>query len=117
MSPKTTKKKQRSMPIPQDFCRQINPSNATLPSYIMRPKLIEFYNTTNIILNGFTARNAPTWNIHPYGCQNVIMTNLTVLAPRYVGNTDGINPDSCINVIIDTCYIDVGDDGISIKVC
>ena len=41
---------------------------------------------------------------------------LIVLAPRSVGNTDGIDPDSSENVIIDSCYIDVGDDGISIKV-
>ena len=41
---------------------------------------------------------------------------LIVLAPRFVGNTDGIDPDSSENVIIDSCYIDVGDDGISIKV-
>ena len=48
--------------------------------------------------------------------KNVSTTNLTVLAPRSVGNTDGLDPDSCENVLIDSCYIDTGDDGISIKV-
>ncbi|OEU22184.1 pectin lyase-like protein [Fragilariopsis cylindrus CCMP1102] len=38
-----------------------------------------------------------------------------VMTPRSVGNTDGLDPDSCENVLIDSCYIDTGDDGISIK--
>jgi polygalacturonase len=105
----------RSFPIPQSFCQQLNPSNATIPKQIMRPKLIEFYNSTNIIMKQFTAQNSPNWNIHPFACQNVIMKNLTVLAPRAIGNTDGIDPDSCVDVVMDSCYIDVGDDAVSIK--
>jgi polygalacturonase len=105
----------RSFPLPQDYCRQLNPSNATIPKQIMRPKLIEFYNSTNIMMKQFTAQNSPNWNIHPFACQNVIMKNLTVLSPRAIGNTDGIDPDSCIDVVMDSCYIDVGDDAVSIK--
>ena len=40
---------------------------------------------------------------------------MTVLSPRSVGNTDGIDPDSAVNVLITDSYISVGDDGISIK--
>ena len=105
-----------SMPIYQSFCDQINPNNDTMPQTKMRPKLIEFYNSTNIVLDRFTARNSPVWFIHPFLSKNIAMTNLTVLAPRAVGNTDGLDPDSCENVLMDSCYIDVGDDGVSIKV-
>ncbi|KAG7354121.1 endopolygalacturonase [Nitzschia inconspicua] len=105
----------RSFPQPQPFCQDLNPSNATLPKQMMRPKLIEFYNSTNIVLQQFTAQNAATWTIHPFACRNVTMANLTVLAPRAIGNTDGIDPDSCVDVMMDSCYIDVGDDAVSIK--
>ena len=104
------------MPIPQSYCQEFNPNNETIPNDRMRPKLIEFHNSTNIVLDKFTARNSPNWFIHPFLSKNIAMTNLTVLAPRAVGNTDGLDPDSCENVLIDSCYIDVGDDGISIKV-
>jgi len=107
--------KSGSMPIPQSYCNGINPNNETLPDGWSRPKLIEFYNSTNIILDRFTARNSPFWFIHPFLSKNIAMTNLTVLAPREVGNTDGLDPDSSQNVLMDTCYIDVGDDGVSIK--
>ncbi len=87
-----------------------------MPKGLMRPKLIEFYNSTNIVLDRFTARNSPNWFIHPVRSTNILVTNLTILAPREVGNTDGFDPDSSQNILMDTCYIDVGDDGVSIKV-
>ena len=104
------------MPIPQSYCQEMNPNNETIPNSRMRPKLIEFYNSTNIVLDRFTARNSAVWFIHPFLSKNISMTNLTLLAPRSVGNTDGLDPDSCENVLMDSCYIDVGDDGVSIKV-
>jgi polygalacturonase len=104
-----------SFPIPQGYCRRFNPTNATIPKEMMRPKLIEFYDSRNILLQRFTAQNSPNWHIHPFVCDNVVMKNLTVLAPREVGNTDGIDPDSTQNVLMDSCYIDVGDDGVSLK--
>eukprot|EP00536_Pseudo-nitzschia_multiseries_P019477 jgi/Psemu1/265222/estExt_Genewise1Plus.C_50770002 len=108
--------KARSMPIPQDYCGAFNPHNETLPPDRFRPKLIEISESTNIVLDRFTARNSPVWFVHLFLTKNVVVTNLTVLAPREVGNTDGLDPDSCENVLIDSCYIDVGDDGVSIKV-
>lgn len=29
--------------------------------------------------------------------------------------TDGVDPDSCVNCLVEDCHIDVGDDGVSIK--
>ena len=106
----------RSFNIPQSYCSQFNPNNETLPDGLMRPRLIEFYNSTNIVLDRFTARNSPNWFVHPVRSADVIVTNLTLLAPREIGNTDGFDPDSSQNILMDTCYIDVGDDGVSIKV-
>ena len=62
-----------------------------------------------------TFRNSPFWTLHTLYCTRVSFLGVTVLAPRAVGNTDGIDPDSCTDVLIDSCFIDVGDDGISLK--
>ena len=40
---------------------------------------------------------------------------MTVLGPREIGGVDGIDPDSCVDCIVEDSHIDVGDDGISIK--
>ena len=36
-------------------------------------------------------------------------------APRDHGNTDGVDPDSCDDVHVSDCVVDVGDDAVSVK--
>ncbi|MBN2712843.1 MAG: glycoside hydrolase family 28 protein, partial [Planctomycetes bacterium] len=80
-----------------------------------RPRLIAPNGCTNVTLEGVTVTNSPEWTINPVCCNNVRISGLTVQNPYNSPNTDGINPDSCRNVRISDCYIDVGDDCITIK--
>ena len=80
-----------------------------------RPRMINLYNCTNVLIRDITIRNSPSWNVHPVYCENVTLDNLTILAPARSSNTDGVDPDSCRNVRISNCHIDVGDDCIAIK--
>ncbi|KAH7387565.1 hypothetical protein KP509_16G030400 [Ceratopteris richardii] len=80
-----------------------------------RGHLIEFMNSSDIVLSSIVLRNSPFWTVHPVYCNNVMIHNLTILAPWDSPNTDGIDPDSSSNVCIKNCYISNGDDLISIK--
>ncbi len=80
-----------------------------------RPRLIAFSRCTNVIIEGITCTNSPSWTIHPYACDNVTVDKVTIVNPADSPNTDGINPESCRNVHIANCLIDVGDDCITIK--
>lgn len=80
-----------------------------------RPRLISFANCTNVLIEGLTLANSPSWTIHPVRCENVTVDKVTIINPADSPNTDGINPDSCRNVHISNCHIDVGDDCITIK--
>jgi polygalacturonase len=80
-----------------------------------RPRLISFSDCNNILIEGITAINAPSWTINPIHCQNVNIHAITILNPADSPNTDGIDPDSCRLVRISDCYISVGDDCITIK--
>ncbi|KAI3954125.1 hypothetical protein MKW98_017949 [Papaver atlanticum] len=72
--------------------------------------------SNDIHISNITLRDSPFWTIHPYDCKNVFITNVTILAPVFgAPNTDRIDPDSCDNMVIEDCYISVGDDGIAIK--
>jgi len=86
-----------------------------------RPRLVRPINCRNVWLEGFTAIDSPFWTVNPAGCENVVIRGLTIRAqcpppwPSHAPNTDGIDPESCRNVLIEDCDIDTGDDAVAIK--
>nr|XP_043639307.1 probable polygalacturonase [Erigeron canadensis] len=80
-----------------------------------RGHLVEIMNSRNIFISNLTFRNSPFWTIHPVYSSNVVIKDMTILAPLNAPNTDGIDPDSCTNVCIEDCYIESGDDLVAIK--
>jgi polygalacturonase len=80
-----------------------------------RPRLIAFADCENVLIEGVTVTNSPSWTINPVRCRNVNVHNVTVINPGDSPNTDGINPDSCRDVRISDCSISVGDDCITLK--
>lgn len=80
-----------------------------------RPRFICFEDSSRILIEGVKLINSPSWTINPVRCENVVIDKVTVENPADSPNTDGINPDSCRNVRISGCQVDVGDDCITIK--
>ena len=80
-----------------------------------RPCFICFENCSRVLMEGFKVTNSPAWTVHPLCCENVTIHGLTVVNPSDSPNTDGIDPESCRNVRISACHIDVGDDCIAVK--
>lgn len=80
-----------------------------------RPTLISFYNCRRVTLRDLNLVNSPSWTVNPIRCSDVTVDNLSIHNPADSPNTDGINPESCRNVRISNCHIDVGDDCIAIK--
>jgi polygalacturonase len=87
--------------------------NRTL--HIGRPHLIEFYNCTGVEMADVTLRDSPFWTLHPYLSRDVHIHHLTIRARLYAPNADGIDPDSCRNVLIEENDISCGDDHVAIK--
>jgi len=81
----------------------------------LRPAMINFIECKNVFLQGVLFENSPSWNIHPLMCTNVIIDNIFVRNPSYAQNGDGIDVESCKNVILVNSKFDVGDDAICIK--
>lgn len=80
-----------------------------------RPKLVSFDGCEHVTLKDFSVIDSPSWTINPILCHNVTVDNLNIKNPADSPNTDGIDPESCVNVRISNCNIDVGDDCIAIK--
>lgn len=80
-----------------------------------RPRMINLYRCENVEISGITITNSPSWTIHPVYCHNINIQGVSIKQPYESPNTDGINPESCNGVKISNCYIDCGDDCITLK--
>lgn len=80
-----------------------------------RGYLVELLYSKDITISSLTFINSPAWNLHPVYSSNVLIKNVTILAPLDSPNTDGIDPDSCSDVTIEDCYVVSGDDIVAIK--
>ncbi len=79
----------------------------------LRPQFLQLVQCRDVLIEGATFLNGPMWTIHPVYCQNVLIRGVTV---RSTGpNTDGLNPDSCRNVVVEGCSFATGDDCIAIN--
>ncbi|WP_243431536.1 glycoside hydrolase family 28 protein [Algoriphagus lutimaris] len=81
----------------------------------LRPVMISIRESKRVLLDGPTFQNSPAWNIHPLMSEDVIIRNLNVRNPWYSQNGDGLDLESCKNVLIYNNTFDVGDDAICIK--
>src|SRR5699024_10379868 len=80
-----------------------------------RPTLIGLHECDRVTISDLKLRNSPAWTVHPALCDDVTISNIRIENPADSPNTDGIDPESCRNVRISNCHIDVGDDCIAIK--
>lgn len=81
----------------------------------LRPNLLVLNNCKQVLLEGVTFQNSPAWCLHPLMCEDLTVRNVYVKNPWNAQNGDGIDLESCKNVLIENSTFDVGDDGICIK--
>jgi polygalacturonase len=81
----------------------------------LRPVMVDLTNCKNILIEGVTIQNSPSWTLHPLLCENVIITGINVQNPEWGQNTDGIDIESCKNIVVWNSTFSVGDDGICVK--
>lgn len=81
----------------------------------LRPVMVSIVNSKQILLDGPTFQNSPAWNIHPLMSEDIIIRNINVRNPWYSQNGDGVDLESCKNVLVYNNTFDVGDDAICFK--
>jgi polygalacturonase len=86
-------------------------SGYTLP----RPNLVQIVGCKNLKVTGITLQNSPKFHLVPEDCEDVLIEDVTILAPAGAANTDAIDPSVSRRVKITRCTIDVGDDNVAIK--
>lgn len=79
----------------------------------LRPQLINLYRCNTILIENVTLKNSPFWVIHPLFCESLTVRGVKVSS--HGPNSDGCDPESSKNVLIENCIFDTGDDCIAIK--
>ncbi|HTY89281.1 MAG TPA: glycosyl hydrolase family 28 protein [Candidatus Acidoferrum sp.] len=80
-----------------------------------RPMLAILIGCQQVHIRDMTFRNAPSWTLHPVGCEEVVIDSISIRNDWDVANNDGIDLDHCRNVRVANCHIVAADDGIVIK--
>ena len=103
--------------IPQPFLGPYDPLYAPSNQNPIdgRPRMILLVNCHGVKLEDFTIRDSPTWTIHPIGCEDVLISGISILNDLDVPNCDGIDIDHCRQVRIEGCNIVSGDDCLVLK--
>ncbi|SFB52984.1 Tat (twin-arginine translocation) pathway signal sequence [Amycolatopsis marina] len=82
--------------------------------HYLRPNMVQFYSCENVLIEGITLRDSPMWNLHPVLSRNVTVRSVVIDSP-HGPNNDGIDPESCSDVVIRDCVINTGDDCVALK--
>ncbi|WP_158826810.1 glycoside hydrolase family 28 protein [Mucilaginibacter lacusdianchii] len=80
-----------------------------------RPNMLVLTNCKKVLLQNATFQNSPAWCLHTLMCQDLTLQGVKVRNPWNAQNGDGIDVESCKNVMIDNSTFDCGDDGICVK--
>jgi polygalacturonase len=80
-----------------------------------RPNLVQLVNVSGIEVTGVTLRDSPFWCLHPVYSNDIHVHHMKIRSRMYAPNSDGVDPDSSKNVMIEHNDISTGDDGIAIK--
>ena len=81
----------------------------------LRPNMVVITNCKYILLEGITVQNSPAWCLHPLMSEHLTVRDVFVKNPWYAQNGDGIDVESCKNVLIENSVFDVGDDALCMK--
>ena len=90
---------------------ELKPFNVLDP----RPHVLTIIGGKNIRIRDLKIGNSAYWTVHLIGCDDVVISGITLLNSLKVRNSDGIDLDHSKNVRISDCYIESGDDCICLK--
>ena len=80
-----------------------------------RPSLIRIFSSKDVTIRDITLRNPRMWTQVYCECSHLLLDHLTVIAPPYCPNLDGMDICDSHDVIIRNCDVASEDDSICLK--
>ena len=80
-----------------------------------RPRMVQAFRSSNLLFEGVTLKDAPSFNLVVDGCEKVTVRRMKIVAPAHSPNTDAIDPIDTRDMLIEDNYLSTGDDIVAIK--
>lgn len=96
-----------------DLLRRKGEVNMRMPRH--RFGTLSFVRCKNVRFRNFGIRYSEAHTLVLTECDGVFVDGISILNSFFHTETDGIDPDSCKNVLISNCHIIAGDDAICLK--
>ena len=83
-----------------------------------RPRLVFLWGCNDLKISGVNLQNSPFWTTHLYMCDDVVIENCRITAPRgevRAPSSDALDLDACRRVVVRDCYLNCDDDGVCLK--
>jgi polygalacturonase len=82
-----------------------------------RPKVFEVVEARNLFVQNITVEDPPAWDVHPLYVDGLVFSQVTLnrVALAKSTNADGLDLDSCRDVLVVGCVFGNQDDSIAIK--
>jgi hypothetical protein len=77
--------------------------------------LVTLKNSRHVLIEDIFLRDSASWNTHILFCNSVTVRNIKMINDVALSNTDGFDPDSSCDVLIEDSFIYAGDDAIAVK--
>ena len=85
---------------------------------VRRPRLVFLWGCNDLLISGVNLQNSPFWTTHLYMCDDVLIENCRITAPRgevRAPSSDALDLDACRRVTVRSCYLNCDDDGVCLK--
>ena len=99
--------------------REMNHNNTPVKERIfgnghyLRPQLIQFFNSKNILVENVTIEDSPFWCVHLLRSKSITIRGVKYNAHN--NNNDGIDPEYSSDILIENVLFDNADDNVAIK--
>jgi polygalacturonase len=103
----------------QMLSREMNHKNTPIKERVfgdghyLRPQLIQFINSKNILFENVQIEDSPFWCIHLLKSKSITLRGLKYNAHN--NNNDGIDPEYSSDILIENIQFDNADDNVAIK--
>jgi len=77
--------------------------------------LVTIKSSEDVLVKDVFLRESGSWNTHILYCDRVTVRNIKMINDVSLTNTDGFDPDSSCDVLIEDSFIYAGDDAVAVK--